>query len=60
MLKEYLNKVLIRRLKSDIRELAGGFPKRQVIPIEIDGLSENAPELVLPKMLNDYRLAREK
>jgi len=60
VLKEYLNKVLIRRLKSDIRELAGGFPKRQVIPIEIDGLSENAPELVLPKLLNDYLLAREK
>ncbi len=60
VLKEHLNKVLIRRLKSDIRELAGGFPKRRVIPIPIDGLSENAPELVLPQLLNPYRLVREK
>ncbi len=60
VLKSHLNEVLIRRLKSDIRELAGGFPKRSVIEISIDGLPEDAPELMLPKMLDAYRLEREK
>ncbi len=60
VLKTHLNEVLIRRLKSDIRELEGGFPRRNVIPTVIDNLPPDAPELVLPKMLNDYRLEREK
>lgn len=60
VLKKDLNKVLIRRLKSDIRELEGGFPRRNVVPIVIDGLPPDAPELVLPKILDDYRLVREK
>ena len=60
VLKKDLNKVLIRRLKSDIRELEGGFPRRNVVPIVIDGLLPDAPELVLPKILDDYRLVREK
>ena len=52
--------MLVRRLKSDIRELEGGFPKRSVVPVEIDGLPPDAPELVLPKMLDAYRVTRER
>ncbi|MXW32381.1 MAG: helicase [Rhodothermaceae bacterium] len=59
VLKSHLNEVLIRRLKSDIREIAGGFPRRNVVPVVIDGLPLDAPELVLPKLLNHYRLTRE-
>ena len=58
VLKGQLDEVLVRRLKSDIRELEGGFPKRSVIPVEIDG-PPDAPELVLPKMLDAYRVTRE-
>ena len=59
VLKGQLDEVLVRRLKSDIRELEGGFPKRTVVPVQIDGLPSDAAELVLPKMLDDYRLLRE-
>jgi len=59
-LKSHLDAVLIRRLKSDIRELVGGFPRRNVIPISIDDLPVDAPELVLPKMLEQYRTVRER
>ncbi len=60
VLKGQLDDVLVRRLKSDIRELEGGLPKRTVVPVEIGGLPSDAPELVLPQMLDDYRLEREK
>ncbi len=60
VLKGQLDDVLVRRLKSDIRELEGGFPKRSVVPVKITGLSADAPELVLPQKLDAYRLAREK
>ena len=59
VLKGQLDEVLVRRLKSDIRELEGGFPKRSVVPVEIDALPPDAPELVLPKMLDAYRVKRE-
>ena len=57
---DQLEEVLVRRLKSDIRELAGGFPKRVVEQIDIDGLPEDAPELVLAEKLDTYRREREK
>ena len=61
VLKGQLDEVLVRRLKSDIRELEkGGFPVRKVVPVEIDGLPPDAPELVLPRLLDAYRLEREK
>ena len=60
VLKGQLDAVLVRRLKSDIRELEGGFPKRTVDPVRIDGLPPDAPELVLPKLLDSYRREREK
>ena len=60
VLKGQLDEVLVRRLKSDIRALEGGLPKRTVAPVEIGGLPADAPELVLPQMLDAYRLEREK
>ena len=60
VLKGQLDAVLVRRLKADIRELEGGFPKRNVVPVEIDGLAPDAPELALPRMLDEYRREREK
>ena len=60
VLKGQLDEVLVRRLKSDIRQLEGGFPKRTVEQVDIDGLPLDAPELVLAEKLNAYRLEREK
>ena len=60
VLKRHLDEILVRRLKSDIRDLEGGFPKRNVVSVEIDGLPEDAPELVLPAMLDEYRNLRER
>ena len=51
---------MVRRLKSDIRDLEGGFPKRKVIQIDIDGLPNDAPELVLASKLDAYRIERDK
>ncbi len=58
--KKVLDEVMVRRLKEDIRSIQGGFPKRVVTPVVIDGLPEGAPELVLSKLLDDYRTVREK
>jgi hypothetical protein len=57
--KRALEDVMVRRLKDDIREVQGGFPKRDVIPLVIDGLQDDAPELVLSRLLDEYRTARE-
>jgi hypothetical protein len=60
VLKGQLDEVMVRRLKSDIRALEGGFPKRNVVQVDIDGLPADAPELVLSEKLDAYRLEREK
>ena len=52
--------VMIRRLKHDLREIGEEFPERKVIRIDIEGLPEDAPELVLSHLLQQYRQAREK
>lgn len=57
--KRLLGDVMVRRLKDDLREIVGGFPKRRVIPIDIDGLPASAPELRLAALLDDYRQLRE-
>lgn len=57
--KRALEAVMVRRLKEDIRSIQGGFPERQVVPIVIDGLPEDAPEIVLSHLLDEYRQARE-
>jgi hypothetical protein len=55
-----LDAVMVRRLKEDIREIEGGFPKRTVEPIEISGLPADAPELRLAELLEQYARARER
>ena len=58
--KKDLEAVMVRRLKEDIREEVGGFPVRIVKPVVIDGLPEDAPELVLSRLLDDYRSLRDR
>jgi hypothetical protein len=57
--KRALDDVMVRRLKEDIREIQGGFPKRLVVRILIDELPDDAPDLVLSRLLDNYRTARE-
>ena len=57
--KGQLDAIMVRRLKSDIRALEGGFPKRTVVRVDIDGLPADAPELVLAAKLDAYRQARD-
>jgi len=57
--KTLLNAVMVRRLKDDIREIQGGFPVRQVVQLDIDGLPADAPELQLATLLDEYRKLRE-
>ncbi len=59
VLKGQLEEIMVRRLKSDVRALEGGFPRRAVVQIDIDGLPTDAPELVLAEKLHAYRLERE-
>ena len=56
---KHRDEVVVRRLKEDIREIQGGFPKRNVVQITIDGLPEDAPELKLSRLLDQYRELRE-
>jgi ERCC4-related helicase len=51
--------VMVRRLKSDLRAIGEQFPKRNITRIEIDRLPADAPELVLSRLLQQYRKARE-
>jgi hypothetical protein len=57
--KKLLEDVMVRRLKEDIREVQGGFPRRTVKQIDIDGLPADAPELRLSALLDQYRQLRE-
>jgi hypothetical protein len=53
------DEVLVRRLKEDIREVAGGFPKRIPVQEDIQSLPKDAPELRLSTLLDEYRELRE-
>jgi superfamily II DNA or RNA helicase len=57
--KKSLEDVMVRRLKDDLRKIAGGFPERKVVQETIDGLPEDAPELRLTALLDEYRRTRE-
>src|SRR5262249_52478913 len=57
--KKLLEEVMVRRLKEDIREVQGGFPRRVIKQIDIDGLPADAPELRLSVLLDEYRRLRE-
>jgi hypothetical protein len=51
--------VLVRRLKEDLRAMQGGFPARTIVQIDIDGRPEEAPELQLSALLDQYCALRE-
>ena len=57
--KKQLGAVMVRRLKDDIREIAGGFPKRVLQEVQINGLNPDAPELRLADLLVEYREVRK-
>ena len=57
--RKALEDVMVRRLKEDIREVQGGFPRRIVERVVIDGLPADAPELALSRLLDEYRTTRE-
>lgn len=54
-----LDAVMVRRLKKDLREIESDFPDRKVEPIIIKDLPDDVPELVLSRLLEQYRDARE-
>ncbi len=56
---KHRDETIVRRIKEDIREIQGGFPKRRVVQVTIDGLPDDAPELKLSRLLNEYRQTRE-
>ena len=58
--RDVLKDVMVRRLKEDVRRVQGGFPKRKVVCVKVDGLPADAPEIVLSKLLDEYRTARDK
>jgi superfamily II DNA/RNA helicase len=54
--QKILDRVMVRRLKRDLRDLGDrDFPERQVIPPRVEGLPDDAPELVLAELLQEYR-----
>ena len=60
VLGSHLDQVMVRRLKDDVRDIVGGLPKRVVRQIDIDGLSDDAPELSLARLLDQYRDVRQR
>lgn len=59
VVKSNLEGVMVRRLKEDIRQLEGGFPKREVCQEDISDLPADAPELILSRLLDEYRQVRQ-
>ncbi len=58
--KKLLDAVMVRRLKQDLREINNAdFPKRQIIPVIVNDLPTDAPELRLAQLLQEYRQCRE-
>ena len=59
VVKRNLDDVMVRRLKDDLREIVGGFPKRHVVQVDISGLPADSPELRIAALLDQYRVLRE-
>ena len=57
VLEGQLDDVMVRRLKSDVRALEGGFPKRTVVQIDIAGLPP-APTPTAPASASRFSPAR--
>src|SRR5206468_6256300 len=53
--KRLLDAVMVRRLKEDLRLAGADLPQREVKQVDITGLPADAPELVLSRLLNEYR-----
>ena len=53
-----LDAVMVRRLKEDVRVVAGGFPIREVVQLDLKNLSPDAPELRLAEWLDAYSTIR--
>ncbi len=54
------DEIMVRRLKSDLREISGGFPIRRVVQVPMKDLPADTPELELARLLDEYWEAREK
>ena len=52
--KSSRDEVVVRRLKEDLRQISGGFPKRHVVQEDLDGLPGDSPELRLATLLSEY------
>jgi hypothetical protein len=52
--KKMLDDVMVRRLKEDLRKISGGFPERKIIQHTIENLPQEAPELRLVALLDEY------
>ena len=59
VVKRNLDDVMVRRLKDDLREIVGGFPKRHVVQVDVSGLPVDSPELRIAALLDQYRVLRE-
>ena len=55
-----LEPVLVRRLKEDLRAAGREFPERRVEAVVIADLPDDAPELQLSRLLDEYRRERER
>ena len=53
--KADLEPVLVRRLKEDLRRIGEELPKREVVPVVLEGLDPSTPELELARLLKAYR-----
>jgi superfamily II DNA or RNA helicase len=58
VLKSSLDAVMVRRLKEDVRVVAGGFPIRRVVQVDLQDLSPDVPELRLAEWLDAYANVR--
>ena len=58
VLKSALDAVMVRRLKEDVRVVAGGFPIRRVVQEDMKNLPADAPELRLAEWLDEYATIR--
>ncbi|MDB4724778.1 DISARM system SNF2-like helicase DrmD [Planctomycetota bacterium] len=59
--KSDLEKVMVRRIKEDIRALGiSAFPTRKIVREVMDQLPADTPELQLSTLLDEYRTLREK
>ncbi|MFO0646572.1 MAG: DISARM system SNF2-like helicase DrmD [Polyangiales bacterium] len=51
--------VMVRRLKRELRDVGVEFPLREVERVEIRDLTPDDPDLVLPRLLDEYCALRE-